>query len=100
MYENVLLLDLLKNPVLIAALIALVRTTGGYVYTMIEAKKFMHFDLVQLGANLGVYETVFLTLSAVPSMPTEWIATLAVVVDVVRSFRKAVTMPIPASTPS
>ena len=100
MYENVLLLDLLKNPVLIAALIALVRTTGGYVYTMIEAKKFMHFDLVQLGANLGVYETVFLTLGVVPSMPTEWVATLAIVVDVVRSFRKAVTMQISTSIAS
>jgi len=99
-YENVLLLDILKNPVLIAGLIALIRTTGGYIYTMIEAKKFMHFDLVQLGANLGVYETVFITLSAVPTMPTEWMATLAIVVDVVRSFRKAITMSISTSIAS
>ena len=86
------MLDLLKNPALLAALIALLRTLGGYIYTMIEAKKFLPFDLVQLGANLGVYETFFVTLSAVPTMPMEWIASIAVLVDVVRSFRKAITI--------
>jgi len=93
MYEELLVLDILKNPALLAAFIAVVRDLGGYIYTCLEAYKnktgIPKFSFTQLAVTMGVYETFFIALSAVPSMPTAWIATITVAVDVVRSFRTA-----------
>jgi hypothetical protein len=92
MYDTIFLIDILKNPVLLAALIALIRNMGGYIYNSTEAKKLLPYQPSQLITTLGIYETVFLSLSAVPSIPVEWMPIVAVVVDIVRSFRKAIEL--------
>jgi len=92
LFENILLLDVLKNPVLLAALIALIRNVGGYVTSMLGVKKYVPWEPVKFGETLALYETFFVALSAVPSLPVEWIAIVAISVDVVRSFKKAIAL--------
>lgn len=92
MFENILLLDVLRNPVLLAALIALIRNIGGYVTSMLGVKKYVPWEPVKFGETLALYETFFVALSAIPSLPVEWIAVVAIVVDITRSIKKALEL--------
>lgn len=91
MINNLLLLDFLKNPALLAVLFAIVRNLGGYIYNCFEAKKVLPYSASDFLVTLGIWETFFILLGGLASMDTNSMATLTVIVDVMRSFRQAMT---------
>ncbi len=93
MFENLLNAEILTNPILLALLIAIIRNIGGYLEAVLSAKGkgiSEKYDLTKLGSTVATYETVFIALSQVPSLPTWLIAVLAVAVDISRSVKNVI----------
>jgi len=90
--EELLLLDFMKNPALLALLFVIIRNVGGYITACFTAKKVLPYEWTQLGQTLTLYETFFIGLSQIPSMPIAWTAMIAVFVDIFRSFKEAIKL--------
>ena len=85
-----LIVEILKNPVILAALIAVIRNVGGYIYNCFEAKKVLTYNASDFLVTLGIWETFFVALNAVGGLPTTWTLALTTIVDVVRSLKAAI----------
>ena len=90
MFDDLLLLDILKNPVLLGLLFAIIRNLGGYITECFRAKKLVPYSKSSLLETMSLYETFFITLGGVASVPQNWVAVITVLVDVIRSFKKVV----------
>jgi len=90
--EELFVLDFLKNPALLALLFVIIRNIGGYLTACFKAKELIPYESMQFLETLTLYETFFIGLSQVPSMPLHWTATLTVLVDVLRSFKEAIKL--------
>jgi len=90
--EELFVLDFLKNPALLALFFVIIRNIGGYLTASFKAKKLIPYDGMQFLETLTLYETFFIGLSQIPTMPIHWTATLTVLVDVIRSFKEALKL--------
>lgn len=103
MFENILdfstLSALLQNPAFIAAVFALIRNLGGYLYNSIEARKFLPYDWAAFGVTLGLWETVFIILSGGAGLSPQTTAVIAIILDWLRGLKTAIPQaPKPTST--
>jgi len=89
MFENVFLLDFLKNPILLALLFAVVRNIGGYLTAIFKEKKPLKYEPAKFLETLTLYETFFVALMGLTSLPVEYVAGIVVLVDVLRSVKEA-----------
>jgi hypothetical protein len=85
------LTQILQNPIVLGALIGLIRNIGGYIYNCFEAKKLLQYNGMQLLETLALWETFFLALSGVAGLPTSTTVTLTTIIDIIRTVRKAIT---------
>jgi hypothetical protein len=90
MFENLLLVDILKNPLILGAIFAIVRNIGGYATACWTAKKLLPYSGYQLLETFSLFETFFVLLMGVASLPSESAATIAVIVDILRSLKKTI----------
>lgn len=94
MFENILTSEfiaaLVNNPVFLGLLLAVIRSIGGYVEAMLHVRKTEAYSFIKLGETIAIYETFFVGLSQIPSMPIYLIAIIAVVVDLIRSLKKVI----------
>jgi len=90
MFDDLLLLDILKNPILLGLIFAIIRSLGGYLTECFREKKLVSYNASKLLETLTLYETFFITLNGVASVPQTWTASIVVLVDVIRSFKKVV----------
>jgi hypothetical protein len=95
MFENLLLQDILKNPALLALFFAIMRNIGGYVYNCFTAKKLVPYSATMLLETLALYETFFIAFGSLTSLPAESYVVITVIVDVVRSLKKAIEGGVP-----
>ncbi len=104
MIDNLLLLDVLKNPAILAAILAIIRNIGGYIYNCLEAKHVLPYSASDLLVTLGVWETFFITLNGVASLPVEYTTAITALIEAIRNFRNAIsgtpTSPNPPAPPA
>jgi len=93
MFDSLVLLDIVKNPAILAIIFAIIRNIGGYIYNCFEAKKLLPYSIADFLVTLGICETFFILLGGVASLDTNSVAVVTVIVDVIRSFRQALTAP-------
>jgi hypothetical protein len=86
-----LLLDVLKNPLIIGAILALIRNIGGYIYNCLEAGKILRYNGKDLLVTLGLWETFFTLFMGLGSFPLEYTTVVTAIIEAIRSFRNAVT---------
>lgn len=91
MFENLLNTAILQNPIFIAAVLAIARNLGGYVYNCIEAKKILPYSASQLLVTLGLWETVFITLQGGANVNSDTTAIIAIVLDWIRGLKTAIS---------
>lgn len=92
MFKNLLIADILSNPVILAFILSTIRAIGGYITELIAsyAKKqpLERFKLTKYGETLAIYETFLVALTQIPNMPLYLAVIMAVVVDIVRKIQK------------
>jgi hypothetical protein len=98
MIDQLFVLDILKNPVLLAAIIAIVRNILGYATECFNAKKLLPYSATKFLETLTLYETFFIILGGIASTPETWTAGITVAIDVLRSVKKAVELSTTAAT--
>ena len=82
---------ILANPIVLAAIIAVLRNLGGYAYNCFEAKKILPYSASQFLVTLGLWETVFVSAMGVASIDTQTTTLLGFFVDIVRGLKTAIT---------
>ena len=98
MFENLLSISLLENPILLALILAIVRNIGGFIEAKLKNTS-EKYDPNKLGATIATYETFFIGLSQLPNMPMFATGIITVAVDALRSLKVAVSTPQPATIP-
>lgn len=73
---------LLNNPLLIAAVLAVVWNIAGYIAQMLKIKKLEPYEVTKLAETLVLFESVFVIMSTIAGIPVTWttIAAIAVVI--------------------
>jgi hypothetical protein len=92
------IMALLSNPAFLFAVLAIVRNIGGYIYSSLEAKRFIPYDGYKLLETLALWETVLLLLTAA-DLPVKYSVAIATVLDFVRSLTKVVKQYLETRTP-
>jgi len=86
MFEN-LTLQTLENPVLLAIVIAILRSVLGYLGNKFRDRK-EKFDAGKFGETLAWWETFLVLISQYPALGTEGAVVLTAVLDVIRTATK------------
>jgi len=88
------ILDILKNPIVLAALLAVVRNLTGYVANIFKARSknepLPPYNASQLLETFALWEGLFILLQGVGSLPATWTVVVTMGADILRSFQKAV----------
>lgn len=86
------LLDILKNPIVLAAILAVVRNLTGYIANIFKARQkgepLPPYQASQLLETFTLWEGLFILLQGVGSLPTNWTVALVLGADILRSFKK------------
>ena len=93
MFENLFLRNILENPAILALIIAIVRNIGGYIEALFEARRTgvpVKYDITKLGETIAIYETFIIALTQVPGIALNTAVVLTVIIDVLRSLKKAI----------
>jgi len=80
---------LLNNPLLLAAILAVIWNIGGYIAQLLKIKKLEPYEVTKLAETLVLFEAVFLILSTVAGIPTKYVAVAAIAVVAIRSLKSA-----------
>jgi hypothetical protein len=91
MFENLLNSPILQNPMFVAAILAVIRNLGGYIYNCFEAKKLLQYDAGQFLVTLGLWETVFVILAGGANLNSETTAVIAIALDFIRGLKTAIS---------
>jgi len=86
-----MLRELAQNPVLFAAIISIVRNILGYFTASTAARKFVNYEPAQLLETLLLWETLLIILIGFANLPASYAVGIGLILDFVRSFRKAIT---------
>ena len=85
------IIDILQqNPILLGLIIAIIRNIGGYIAECFNAKQLVRYEAMKLLETLTLYETFFITLGSIATLPSQYTTIVAVAVDMIRSVKKAV----------
>jgi hypothetical protein len=96
---------ILANPIVLAAILAVIRNIGGYIYNCLEAKQLLPYSASQFLVTLALWETLFVGLQGVGNLPPEIVTAIAFGLDFIRGLKTAVSSAVTAvnnigSTPS
>ena len=80
---------LATNPLIIAAILAIIYNLGGYIAQILKVKQLEKYEVAKLGETLVLFETLFLVLSTVGGLPVKYTAIIVIAVAVVRSLKSA-----------
>lgn len=80
---------LLNNPLLIAAILAVIWNIGGYIAQLLKIKKLEPYEVTKLAETLVLFEAVFIIMSTA-GISTTWTAVAAIAVVTVRSIKSAI----------
>lgn len=84
-----MILDILRqNPAILGLVIAVIRNIGGYAVECFNAKKLVQYEGMKLLETLTLYETFFITLGSIATLPIAYTAAATVAVDVIHSIKK------------
>lgn len=89
------ILDIVKNPIMLALIFAIIRNIGGYIVACFEAKKLLPYENAKFLKTLTLYEVFLVSLIGVASLPQQWAVTLTVIVDIIYSLKTAIENPTP-----
>ncbi len=81
---------LLNNPLLLAAILAVIWNIGGYVAQLLKIKKLEPYEVTKLAETLVLFEAVFLIMSTLVGIPITWTAIAAIAVMTIRSLKSAI----------
>jgi hypothetical protein len=81
----------LANPVVLAAILAVLRNFAGYAYNCFEAKKILPYSASQFLVTLGLWEMLFIGLSGVGNLDTTITAAIAFGLDFIRGLKTAIS---------
>lgn len=85
------ILDILSNnPLLLAAILAVIWNIGGYVAQLLKIKKLEPYEVTKLAETLVLFEAVFLIMSTLVGIPITWTAIAAIAVMTIRSLKSAI----------
>ncbi|MGA3192669.1 MAG: hypothetical protein ABSD73_09195 [Candidatus Bathyarchaeia archaeon] len=91
MFENLLNSPILQNPIFVAAILAVIRNLGGYIYNCFEAKKILPYSGSQFLVTFGLWETVFVILAGGANLNSETTAVIAIALDWIRGLKTAIS---------
>ena len=77
------------NPLVLAAILAIVYNIGGYVAQLLKIKQLEKYEVAKLAETLVLFETLFLVLSTIGGLSVKWTTILVVAVAVIRSLKSA-----------
>jgi len=80
---------LLNNPLLLAAILAVIWNIGGYVAQLLKIKKLEPYEVTKLAETLVLFEAIFLIMSTVAGISVMWTTVAAIAVVTVRSLKSA-----------
>jgi len=80
--------EILENPIFLAFIIAVIRNFLGFAEMKFRGSA-GKYEVSKLGETVALYEGVFISLNLIPEMPSVVIPIIAIVVDVLRSMKKA-----------
>ena len=80
---------LATNPMVLAAILAVIYNIGGYVAQLLKVKQIEKYEVAKLGETLVIFETLFVVLSTVGGLPVKYTAVIVIAVAVVRSLKSA-----------
>lgn len=82
---------LLQNPLFIAAVLAIIRNVGGYIYNSIEAKKVLPYDKAAFFVTLGLWETIFIIVMGSGTLDAQTTIVITIVLDWIRGLKTAIS---------
>jgi hypothetical protein len=82
---------ILANPIVLAAIFAVLRNLGGYIYNCFEAKKILPYSASQFLVTLGLWETLFIGLAGVANLDITTTAAITFGLDFIRGLKTAIT---------
>jgi hypothetical protein len=90
--------SILENPIILAALLAIIRNLGGYAYNCFEAKALLPYSASQFLVTLGLWETLFVALDGVVGLSATSTAIVTFALDFIRGLKTAITNAVNALT--
>ena len=90
-FWELLMQALIENPVLLGALLAIIRNVGGYITHLASTKKLEPWEPLKFVETLLLYETFINLLLLVPGMPTTWATALTVLIDQIRALKNSLS---------
>lgn len=91
---------ILANPMVLAAILAVIRNIGGYIYNCLEAKQLLPYSASQFLVTLALWETLFVGLQGVGNLPPEIVTAIAFGLDFIRGLKTAISNATAAVTQS
>lgn len=86
------------NPILMGALLTLIFNIGGYIGSMLKVKGVEPYDKFKALETLALFETIFIGLQGVAGIDAQYVAVIAIVINVIYSLKKTLAAPTTKST--